>query len=227
MARNFTEALRSYGPATEDQARLLAYLRDHRDRLPQMSFDEIARAVGVSQPTVTRVTRQLGYANAHELRAAAALDMPGRLHPEQVRRGAELIRSGDDLHIFAPEHLDGVVRGLFKHVFPKTDVELPMKPQLVWRGARHTPQRFNEGDAALVLAVSALPDGYDFQVEFRNARAQGVPVLILQATSFEVPDLPDGSEVFSLGLAPDVHEELGAIFLAAAAAEIRARAALI
>lgn len=130
MARNFTEALRSYRPATEDQARLLAYLRDHRDRLPQMSFDEIARAVGVSQPTVTRVTRQLGYANSHELRAAAALDMPGRLHPEQVRRGAELIRSGDDLHIFAPERLDGAVRGLFKHVFPKTDVELPMKPQL-------------------------------------------------------------------------------------------------
>lgn len=226
MTRDFAEALRSYAPVTEDQAPLLSFLRDHRDRLAQMSFDEIARAAGVSQPTVTRLTRQLGYTNAHELRVAAALDMPGRLHPEQVRRGAELIRSGDDLYVFAPEILDRTMRDLFKHVFPKTNVELPMKPQLPWRGVRNTPQRFNEGDAALILAVTELPDGYDFQAEFRNAQEQGVPVLILQAATFDVPDRPEGSEVFSLGLAPDVHEDLAAIFLAAAAAEIRARAAL-
>lgn len=226
MAHSLVEALRAAVPATEDQARLLTFIRDHRDRLPRMSFDEIARASGVSQPTVTRMTRQLGYANAHELRAAAAMDVPGRLHPEQVRRGAELIRSGDDLHVYAPEHLDGAVRDLFKRVFPKTGVELPMKPQLARRGVRNTPQRFNEGDAALVLAVNDLPDGYDFQAEFGNAQMQGVPVLILQAARFDVPGRPDGSEILSLGLAPDVHEALAAIHLAAAAAEIRARAAL-
>ena len=87
MTRKFAEALRSYAPATEDQGRLLALLPDHRDRLPQMSFHEVARAAGVSQPTVTRVARHLGYANAHEFRVAAALDVPGRLHPEEVRRG--------------------------------------------------------------------------------------------------------------------------------------------
>ena len=227
MKRNFSEALRSYAPVTEDQARLLAYLRDHRDRLPQMSFDEIARAVGVSQPTVTRLTRQLGYANAHEWRVAAALNVPGRLHPEQVRRGAELIRSGDDLHIFAPECLDQAVESLFKRVFRKTDVVLPMKPQIIRRRVvRSTPQRFNEGDAALIFAVSALPDGHDFQAEFRNAEEQGVPVLVLQAVTFDIPDRPEENAVFSLGLTPDVHEDLAAIYLAAATAEIRARAAL-
>lgn len=226
MAHSLAEALRAAVPVTEDQARLLTFMREHRDRLPQMSFDEIARASGVSQPTVTRMTRKLGYANALELRAAAALDMPGRLHPEQVRRGAELIRCGDDLHVFAPEHLDGAVRDLFKRAFPKTDVELPMKPQLARRGVRNTPQRFNEGDAALVLALRSLPEGYDFQTEFRNAQEHGVPIQILQATTFEVPDRPDGSEVFSLGLAQDVHEVLAGIYILAAAAEIRARAAL-
>lgn len=227
MMRNFAEALRSCIPATGDQARLLAFLRDHRDLLSQMSFDEIARAAGVSQPTVTRVTRQLGYANAHEFRVAAALDMPGRLHPEQVRRGAEMIGSGDDLHIFAPACLDQAVDGLFKRVFRKTDVELPMKPQVIRRRVvRSTPQRFNEGDAALIFAVSALPDGYDFEAELRNAQEQGVSVLLLQAVTFDVPEMPEGSEVFSLGQAPDVHEDLAAIYLAAAAAEIRARAAL-
>lgn len=226
MTRNFAEALHSYTPVTGDQARLLAFLRDHRDRLPQMSFDEVARAAGVSQPTVTRLTRQLGYANAHELRVAASLDVPGRLHPEQVRRGAELLRSGDDLHIFAPEYLDDPVRDLFKCVFPKTDVDLPMKPQLARRGVRNTPRRFNDGDAALVLAVHELPEGYDFQAEFRNAQEQEVPVLILQAATFVVPGRPDGSEVFSLGLEPDTHEALAVIFLTAAAAEIRSRAAL-
>jgi hypothetical protein len=223
----FAEALRSYAPATEDQGRLLAFLRDHRDGLPQMSFDEVARAAGVSQPTVTRVARQLGYANAHEFRVAAALDVPGRLHPEQVRRGAELIRLGDDLHIFAPACLDQPVESLFKRVFRKTNVELPMKPQIIRRrDVKTTPQRFNEGDAALILAVAALPEGYDFQAEFRNAQEQGVPVLLLQAVTFDVPERPERSEVFSLGLAPDVHEALAAICLAAAVAEIRARAAL-
>lgn len=53
-----------------------------------------------------------------------------------------------------------------------------------------------------------------------------MPVLILQAVPFDIPDRPEGIEVFSLGLAPDVHEDLAAIFLAAAAAEIRAWAAL-
>lgn len=226
MAHSLAEALRVAVPATEDQGRLLAFLRDHRDGLPRMSFDEVARAAGVSQPTVSRMTRQLGYANAHEWRVAAALDVPGRLHPEQVRRGAELIRSGDDLYVFAPEILDRTIRDLFKHVFPKTNVELPMKPQLPWRGARNTPQRFNEGDAALILAVTALPDGYDFSAEFRNAKEQGVPVLLLQAVTFDVPGRPEGSELFSLGLAPDVHEALAGIYLAAAAAEIRACAAL-
>lgn len=227
MTRGFAEALCSYAPVTEDQARLLSFLRNHRDRLPQMSYDEIARAAGVSQPTVTRLTRRLGYANAHELRVAASLDMPGRLHPEQVRRGAELIRSGDDLHIFAPECLDQAVESLFKRAFRKTDVMLPMKPQIIRRRVvRSTPQRFNEGDAALIFAVRALPDGYDFQAEFRNAQEQGVPVLILQAVPFDIPDRPGGSEVFSLGLASDVHQDLAAIFLAAAAAELRARAAL-
>lgn len=227
MTRDFAEALRSHAPATEDQARLLSFLRDHRDRLAQLSFDEIARAAGVSQPTVTRVTRQLGYANAHELRVAASLDLPGRLHPEQVRRGAELIQSGDDLFIFAPECLDQAVESLFKRVFRKTDVMLPMKPQIIGRrDVKSTPQRFNEGDAALIFAVSALPGGYDFQAEFRNAQEQGVPVLILQAATFDIPDRPEGSAVFSLGLAPDVHEDLAVIFLAAAAAEIRTRAAV-
>lgn len=226
MAHNLAEALRGAVPATEDQTRLLTFMRDHRDRLPRMSFDDIARASGVSQPTVSRMTRQLGYANAHEWRVAAALDVPGRLHPEPVRRGAELIRPGDDLHVFAPESLDTAVSDIFKRAFPKTDVELPMKPQLVRRGVRNTPQRFNEGDAALVLALSGLPEGYDFQTEFRNAQAQGVPVLLLQAVTFEVPDRPAGSEILSLGLSPDVHEALAGIHLAAAAAEIRARAAL-
>lgn len=227
MTRNFAEALRSCTPATGDQARLLSFLRNHRDRLAQLSFDEIARAAGVSQPTVTRMVRQLGYANAHELRVAAALDMPGRLHPEQIRRGAELIRSGDDLHIFAPECLDRAMEDLFKRVFRKTDVELPMKPQIIRRRVvRSTPQRFNEGDAALIFAVSALPDGYDFHAEFRNAQEQRVPVLILQAATFDVPGRPEGSEVFSLGLGPDIHEALAAIYLAAAVAEIRACAAL-
>lgn len=228
MALSLAEALRAAVPATEDQARLLTFMREHRDRLPQLSFDEIARASGVSQPTVTRMTRKLGYANALELRAAAAaaMDVPGRLPPEQVQRGAELLRSGDDLHVFAPEHLDGAVRGIFRLAFPKTDVELPMKPQIARRGIRNTPQRFNEGDAALVLAVNNLPDGYDFQAEFRNAQMLGVPVLILQATTFEVPGIPDGSEALSLSLAPDVYEAIAGIHLAAAAAEIRTRAAL-
>ena len=102
-----------------------------------------------------------------------------------------------------------------------------MKPQIIRRrDVKTTPQRFNEGDAALICAVTALPDGYDFQAEFRNAQEQGVPVLLLQAVTFDVPDRPEGSEVFSLGLAPDVHEALAGIYLAAAAAEIRARAAL-
>jgi hypothetical protein len=226
--RSLTEALRSYTPATEDQARLLMFLREHRDRLPQMSFDEIAQGARVSQPTVTRITRQLGYENALEWRVAAVLGMPGRLHPEQVRRGAALVRSGDDLHIFAPECLDRPVEDLFKRIFPKSDINLPMKPQLIRRrDVKTTPQRFNEGDAALILAVSALPEGYDFQVELRNAQAQGVPVLLLQAVTFDVPGLPEGSEVFSLGLAADIHEALAAIHLAAAVAEIRARAALV
>ena len=226
MAHNFEEALRSYTPVTKDQVRLIAFLRDHRVRLPQMSFDDIARAAGVSQPTVTRITRQLGYKNSHEWRVAAALDIPGRLHPEQVRQGAELIGAGDDLYIFAPECLDPAVRDLFKRAFPKTNVELPMKPQLAGRGVKTTPQRFNEGDAALILAVNALPAGYNFEAEFRNAQAQGVPVLLLQAVPFDVPDRPEGCAVFSLGLVPDIHEALAAIYLAAAAAEIRARAAL-
>jgi hypothetical protein len=101
-----------------------------------------------------------------------------------------------------------------------------MKPQIARRGIRNTPQRFNEGDAALVLAVKDLPDGYDFQAEFRNAQEHRVPVLILQATTFEVPDIPDGSETLSLSLAPDVYEAIAGIHLAAAAAEIRTRAAL-
>lgn len=227
MTRNFAEALRSYAPVTEDQGRLLTFLRDHRDQLPRMSFDDIARAAGVSQPTVTRLTRQLGYANAHEWRVGAALDVPGRLHPEQVRRGAELIRWGYDLYIFAPECLDRDVERLFGRVYRKTAVELPMKPQIIRRRVvRSTPQRFNEGDAALIFAVKALPDGYDFQAEFRNAQEQGVPVLLLQAVTFDVPEMPRGGQVFSLGLASDVHEDLAAIYLAATAAEIRARATL-
>lgn len=225
--RNLKDALRSYAPLTADQERLLTFLRDHRERLPLMSFDEIARAAGVSQPTVTRITRQLGYKNSHEWRVAAALDMPGRLHPEQVRRGAELVRSGDDLHIFAPECLDRAVEDLFKRVFRKTDAEHPMKPQIIRRrDIRTTPQRFNEGDAALILAVNALPAGYDFEAEFRNARALGIPTLLLQAVTFDVPDTSEGCEVFSLGLEPDVHEALATIYIAAAVAEIRARAAL-
>lgn len=225
--RNLEEALRSYAPMTAEQARLVNFLRDHRDRLSQMSFDEIGLAAGVSQPTVTRITRQLGYRNSHEWRVAAALDVPGRLHPEQVRKGANLVRSGDDLHIFAPECLDRAVEDLFKRVFPKTDVELPMKPQIIRRrDVRTSPQRFNEGDAALILAVSALPAGYDFEAEFQNAQEQGVPILLLQAVTFDVPGRAEGCEVFSLDLEPDVHEALATIYIAAAVAEIRARAAL-
>jgi DNA-directed RNA polymerase subunit H (RpoH/RPB5) len=227
MAHNFAEALRGAVPATEEQARLLTFLRDHRDQLPRMSYDAIARASGVSQPTVSRITRHLGYANAHEWRVAASLDMPGRLHPEQVRRGAELVRSGDDLHVFAPECLDRALDDLFKRAFPKGDVMLPMKPQLIRRrDVKTTPQRFNEGDVALILAVAALPEGYDFRAEFLNAQAQGVPVLLLQAVNFEVPGRPEGGEILSLGLAPSVHEAVASIYLAAAAAEIRTRAAL-
>jgi hypothetical protein len=191
-----------------------------------MSFDDIAGAAGVSQPTVTRITRRLGYANSHEWRVAAALNVPGRLHPEQVRWGAELLRTGDDLHIFAPECLDLAVADLFRRVYPKTDVALPMKPQIVRRrDVKTTPQRFNEGDAALILAVTALPEGYDFQAEFENVQAQGGRILLLQAVTFDVPGRPEQCEVFSLGLNPDVHEALAAIYLAAAVAEIRTRAA--
>jgi hypothetical protein len=101
-----------------------------------------------------------------------------------------------------------------------------MKPQIVRRrDVKTTPQRFNEGDAALILAVTALPEGYDFQAEFENAQAQGVRVLLLQAVTFDVPGMPEQCEVFSLGLNPEVHEALAAIYLAAAVAEIRTRAA--
>lgn len=191
-----------------------------------MSFDDIADAVGVSQPTVTRMMRQLGYASALEWRVAAALQETGRLHPDQIRCAAAMIHAGHDLHIFVPEVLDRAVEDIFKRAFPKTDVHLPMKPQIIRRrDVRTTPQRFNEGDAALILAISALPVGYDFEAEIRNASACSVPVLLIQAVTFAIPWKKEAVQVVSLGLEADMHDALAAIHLAAAVAEIRQRAA--
>lgn len=195
----------------------------HVGRLSSLSLDDIAKETGTSQPMVTRVMRDLGYKNSLELRAAAVtIHQPGRLPIDQVKRAAELIHDKNDLFIFAPATMDSLVNDVFKKVFPKTDVTLPMKPQIQPRreNRRSTANVFGDDDAMLILATDGLPDGYDFDAVFQHAKYRGVTILILQAVSFDA-GLGDGDHVFSLDLDATMPEMLAAIYLGAAVAEIR------
>jgi DNA-binding MurR/RpiR family transcriptional regulator len=60
MTRLLTEALADFAPAGPAEARVAAFLAENRHQLAAMSLDEIAAAVGVSQPTVTRTIARLG-----------------------------------------------------------------------------------------------------------------------------------------------------------------------
>lgn len=220
MPEPLAEALSTFVPDGPAQQRVADVLRTRRDRLAGMSLDDIALEARVSQPTVTRVMRGLGYRNALELRTAAAEDMPGRLHPSAVRRAAALIAPADDLFIFAQPALNAHVRLIFSEVFPKLSSSAAMKPQIV--KYREPPAsvwpRFNQEDAVLVLAMSSLPSGFDLLSEFANARAEGAPSLVVQAVSFPCPQ---ADLVLSLDLPADTHDGLAALLLGAAVAQIR------
>ncbi|TQM91490.1 hypothetical protein [Roseinatronobacter monicus] len=225
MPRDLHAALKGFEPATETQARIKEYMLGNVHRLAILSLDDIADATGTSQPSVTRVMRMLGYHNSIEYRTAASLFVPGRLAPDEVRRAADLIRTGDDLYVYAPPAMDQAVKDLFLIAFPKpADKTQPLKPQIIAPRTkfRVTPQRFNEGDAALILALSEFPAGYDFDAECRNAEVRNVPVVLLQAVPFEVSEaIRDRCHVLSMGLSPEVLTPLAVIYLAAAVAEIR------
>lgn len=223
MSRPILEALDIFIPAGPAEARVADFLRDNLYRLATLSLDDIAAAAGASQPTATRVLRGLGYRNAIELRTAAALNFPGRLHPEQVRRAAAAIASANDLFIFAPVEMDEHIHTLFNEVFKKTDVALPMKPQIMQRRTppMRVPERYNYDDAALILAIRGLPDGFNLEMECRNARTAGAPVILLQSSNFTC----DGSSlILSLGLCPSTPDRLAALCLAATVADIRMEA---
>lgn len=231
MPRDLHAALRDFLPTTDNQRRISAFLLDNLYLLPGLSLDDIAAATATSQPSVTRVMRKLGYDKSVEFRTAASLFVPGRLAPDEVRRAADLIRAGDDLYLYAPRAMDRVVADLFREVFPKSeDLSQPLKPQIIppRDTFRSTPQRFNEGDAALILAVSELPAGYDVEAECQHARARDVPVVLLQAVPFDVPDAISACcHVLSLGLSAETPTPLAVIYLAAALAEIRHLAHLL
>lgn len=223
MPPDLLAQLQGFEPKNDGQRRISTFLIQNLARLSSLSLDDIAAATATSQPTVTRMFRALGYDNALALRTAAALHRPGCLAVDQVRQAAALLRQADDLYIYAPPVMDGAVDALFRDVFRKTDVAQPMKPQIQRR--RNLPHRtannFDKGDGILVLAVAALPGGYDFDAVFRHAAERSVSVVILQATPFEIRQ-PGPPHVFSLNLEADVHEQLATIHLASAVAEIRA-----
>lgn len=226
MPHNLPAQLRSFRAKTDVQRRIQAFLRDNLALLNSLSLDEIADATGTSQPSVTRVMRELGYDNSLALRTAAAQHQPGRLSPGQVREAGDLMRRADDLHIYCPSELDAGMKTLFGGVFRKTDTGCPMKPQV--RRRRDLPHRtantFNDGDGMLVIGVDALPEGYDFDVLFQHAAERSVTVIILQAVAFEMA--PSGSlNVFCLELQPDTHRDLATVYLTAGVADIRSAAA--
>lgn len=224
MPHSLQEALSSFRPHTPGQARVQAFLSRNLHRLATLSLDDIAESAGVSQPTVTRAIRNLGYANSLELRTAASLHLPGRLAHDQVRRAAALIRNCNDLYIYAPEQMDDAVATLFKTIFPKTDVRLPMKPQIVRRYPAHyrTPRRvFSDDDAALFLALSGQPEGYHLEHEVRNACVCGASVLLVHTAAIGFPGIDEACHRFSLGLSSETNEALSIVYLTAAVAEIR------
>lgn len=195
----------------------------HIEQLSSLSLDDIAAETGTGQPMVTRVMRNLGYKNSLELRAAAVtIHQPGRLPIGQVKRAADLIRGTNDLFIFAPAIMDGLVDDIFRKAFPKTLVTLPMKPQIQPRreNRRSTANIFGDDDAMLILAIDGLPEGYDFEAVLQHAEYRSVTALTLQAISFDT-GLGDLGHVFSLSLDTEVPETLAALYLVTMAAEIR------
>ncbi|TCP58750.1 hypothetical protein EV663_11716 [Rhodovulum bhavnagarense] len=150
----------------------------------------------------------------------------GRLSHEIIRKAAALLRDAPDLFIYAPPIMDPFLDGIFRSAFPKADVSLPMKPQIQERRSRigRTANLFTAGDAALVLGLSNLPEGYDFEAIFQHAKERDVAMIVLQAVPFEIPQ-PWVRNVFSLGLTSQDHDAIAAIRLAAAVADIRVRAA--
>lgn len=225
MPHDLQARLSAFTGKSDGQRRIQTFMRENPARLSAMSFDDIATATGTSQPTVTRVVRKLGYDNSLALRVAAATSQPGRLTADQLRRAAGLIRNAGDLYIYAPPVMDRYVDDIFTSVFPKTDVTSPMKPKIQKRRDRpsRTANIFDEGDAMLVLGISGLPEGYDFEALFQHAADRHVAALILQAVPFEV-DYP-ALNMVSLGLHGSVHEALAALYLGAAVADIRGVAA--
>ncbi len=226
MTRLLTEALADFAPAGPAETRVAAFLAENRHRLAAMSLDEIAAAVGVSQPTVTRTMARLGYRNALELRTGAALvdhvggRRPGRLTAAEVKRAAELMAPAYDLYIYPAPELVPHAEALFGQVFRKTHVDLPMKPQL--RVPRRTPVRVephvNSVDAVLVLALAAMPSGHNLASMTAHAGEVAAPILLLQSSDFV---FEAAALTLSLGLPPDTHPQLAAFLVAAAAAEIR------
>lgn len=117
---------------------------------------------------------------------------------------------------------DHLVHSLFEVVFPKIGLNKPMKPQIQARRAVHhsTGNIFGDRDLMLILAISELPAGYDFEALFQYAKTENVTVLVLQAVPFEI--MLEGSfHVFSLELTASVPKPLAALFLGAAVADIR------
>lgn len=134
MTRILTEALADFTPAGLAEARVGAFLVDHRHQLSTLSLDDLAAAVGVSEPTVPRTMVGLGYRSALDLRTAAALvdyadaPRPGRRASREVERAAELIAAADDLYVYPAPELVSHAEALFTQAFRTTRVDLPMKP---------------------------------------------------------------------------------------------------
>jgi hypothetical protein len=235
MPRSIIDAVKNYNPKTPAQQRVKAFMLTNIDQLASLSFDDIAQMSSVSQPTVTRVVRNMGFENSHSLRAAAAAaarPLLGRPDLERVVKAAAIMRKSEDIFIFAPAEMDPEIVKIFKNVFPK-DVRLPMKPNILARKnpAWKTPQRFQEDDCALIIAIRSLPAGWDFETEIKNACDNQATVIVLQATDFELREkIPQSCrervQIISLGLADDVHDDLAIIMLAAAIIEIRQAAAV-
>ena len=229
VTRLLTEALASFVPTGPAEASVATFLGENRRRLAAMSLDEIAEAAGVSQPTVTRTMVRLGYRNALELRTAAALvdhlddRRPGALTRTDIRCAAELIASAYDLYIYPGFELQHQAEVLFKNVFPKSRVDLPMKPQL--RRPHTTPVQvepiLDSRDAVLVLALADLPSGHNLASLASNAREAGAPILLLQSSDFAYHQ---STLTVSLGLPAGTHPDLAAVLLSAAAAAIRMEA---
>lgn len=94
----FDELKENYGRLTGSQKKIGKYILDHYERVAFMSAVELAEAVGVSDATVIRFTRNIGFTGYVEFKQHMRQDMKIFDSPDRrVSRSLELIQEKDDL----------------------------------------------------------------------------------------------------------------------------------